>query len=770
MDNLILISLLLVFSGAVVAPLTHRLSPKYAPWLLAIIALFPFLVWISNTPEVISGKTIIETYSWVESLGFSFRFRLDGLGLLFSLLISGIGTLIVLYGGTYLAKDKNLPKFYSYLFIFMGSMLGVVLSDNIFALFIFWELTSLSSYLLIGYKHGYEDSRKSALQALLVTGSGGLALMAGFILIANVTGSPNISDWVVNGNLFEQSGHFGLILVLILLGAFTKSAQFPFHFWLPNAMVAPTPVSAYLHSATMVKAGVYLLARLNPYFSSSPEWQYTLIIFGAITMVFGVVWALFQTDLKKILAYTTISALGVMVFFIGIGSPKAIQGAMVYLLAHALYKGGLFMVAGNIDHATGTRDIHKLSGLFAKMKFTGTAAILASLSLAGVPLLLGFLAKELLYEAAMHAPFFPVLFTSAIFITGAISVYLAILLGWKVLFSKGKHPSDTAHEVKPGMFIGPVLLSILGFVLGLLPGISAEGLLSKTALSVLPAASALKLYLWHGFNLVLLLSVITLISGWVIYRYSGIFKGSEMRISRLEKFGPEVIYNKSWEMLILFAEKLTRFVQSGYLRFYIMIILITLIGLVIFPIGYYKLIEFNLSLEGVRLYEVLLAALVIASIVFTVRATSRLAAIAILGVAGYAVAIFFAIYGAIDLAITQFLIETLTVVVFVFVLYKLPGYMKLSPGLHRYRDAIIALVGGGTMTIVILLVTNYPLVSELKLFFAENSYVLAKGRNVVNVILVDFRALDTLGEITVLSIAALGVFAMMKLRLSNREK
>ena len=767
-ENLILITLLLIFFGALVAPFIVRLLPKYAPWILCVIPLVPFIAFATNTPELIAGKTFIETYTWVDALGINFKFRLDGLSLLFALLVTGIGSLIVVYGGTYLANDKHLSKFYAYLFVFMGSMLGVVVSDNIFVLFVFWELTSISSYLLIGYKHGYEASRKSALQALLVTGTGGLALMAGFILIANVAGSPNISDWVANGHLVAHSIYFELILILVLLGAFTKSAQFPFHFWLPNAMVAPTPVSAYLHSATMVKAGVYLLARLNPYFAASSEWQYSLIGVGAITMIFGAVWALFQSDLKRILAYTTISALGVLVFFIGIGSTKAIQGAMVFLLAHALYKGGLFMVAGNIDHSTGTRDINKLSGLFKKMKFTGISAILASLSLAGFPLLLGFIAKELLYEAATKAPFMPLFFTLLIFITGAISVYLALVMGWKILFGNDSQPA--AHEVKLGMFIGPVVLSSLGFVFGMFPGISIEGLLATTSFSVVPGSDFLKLKIWHGFNFVLLLSGITLVSGWVIYRKASIFKNTSKKLELLEKFGPEKIYTKSWEWLLLFAEKLIGIVQSGYLRYYIMTILISLIGLIVFPIVYYNLTHFNFSIKGLDLYDVLLAALIIGSTIFTIKATSRLAAIAILGVTGYAIAIFFAIYGAIDLAITQFLIETLIVVVFVFVLYKLPGYMKLSADHLRLRDAAIAIAGGASMTIVMLLVTNYPLMSESKEFFAANSYIMAKGRNVVNVILVDFRALDTLGEITVLAIAALGVFSMMKLKLSKREK
>ena len=770
MGGLLLLSLILVFLGAGIAPVLHRYLPKLSPWLLSIIPLSSFTIFLVYTPVVITGKAVMESYKWVDALGFNFKFHLDGLSLLFSLLISGIGMLIVIYGGSYLANDRNLSKFYSFLFLFMGSMMGVVLSDNIFSLFIFWELTSLSSYLLIGFKHGYEDSRKSALQALLVTGSGGLALLAGLIMVSFVAGSPNISEWSGLSGKITASPHFGLILTLLLLGAVTKSAQFPFHFWLPSAMAAPAPVSAYLHSATMVKAGVYILARFNPYFEDSQAWQIALTSAGGLTMIFASVYALFHSDLKKILAYTTVSALGLMIFFIGIGTPKAIQGVMAFILAHAMYKGGLFMIAGNIDHSTGLRNVTKLSGLFPTMKVTGIAALLTSFSMAGFPFMMGFLSKELLYESALKAPQMAIIYTIFLFITSAIFVYLAILTGWKIFFLKSDKPALKTHDASIGMYIGPLILGIFGLISGIIPAVTVEGLLSKTAMAASSSAGGMKLYLWHGFNPVLGISIITLLAGWGLYKISGIFEKAGNFITITEKFGPEAIYDKSWEIFLHFADVLSRFVQSGYLRYYIMIILSALITSLLFPLWHYKLLNFNSSLSGVGLYEILLALMVASSVFFVIKVNSRLAAIAILGFAGYGIAVFFSIYGAPDLAMTQFLIETLTVAVFMYVLYRLPGYIKMSPGLHRYRDAAIALAGGITLTAVMLLVTNYPLTSELKTYFAENSYILARGRNVVNVILVDFRALDTMGEITVLAIAALGVFAMMKLRLSKRER
>lgn len=760
----ILIYLSLIFIGALVAPLICRLFKKYSPWLLCLFPLVSFIGLLSLAPQVFTGKRLIEKYEWVNALGFNFQFDLDGLSLLFVLLITGMGTLIIIYAGSYLSKDKNLPSFYSFIFIFMGAMLGMMLSDNIFVLFIFWELTSISSYLLIGYKHEEENARKSALQALLVTGTGGLALLAGLILAANAAGSPNISDWITGGTTLIDSKHFGLMLTLLLLGAFTKSAQFPFHFWLPNAMAAPTPVSAYLHSATMVKAGVYLLARLNPYFSQAEEWHYALIFFGGITMLVGAVSALFHSDLKKILAYTTISALGIMVFALGVGTPQAIQGLVVFLLSHAFYKGALFMIAGNVDHASGTRDINKLSGLFRNMPFTAFAAMLAALSMAGIPFMPGFLSKELFYEAVIESPQLSLLLSFIIISANSIFVVIALLLGWKLFFSPPFLKEPQLAEVAPGMYLGPVVLGIAGMFVVIFPFLNAETLLASAAVSISPIAAGWELQIWHGFTPVLGLSVLTLLLGWLVYRFhETIFNKYNKWIYKLEKYGPEAIYNLSWKAIIRFAEVVISILQNGYLRFYIMSILATLIFFILFTIHHYNLVAFNFSFSGIEIYEILLTILVISAIVFVVISKSRLIAVVILGVIGYGIALFYAIYGGADLAMTQFLVETLTVVIFVYILSKLPGFIERSSRIQRWRDIIIAIIGGATITTVMLLVTNYPLVSELKVFFGTNSYLLGKGRNAVNVILVDFRALDTFGEITVLAIVALGVFALIKL-------
>jgi len=761
------LTLLLVFSGTLLAPLLYRLPVRWATRLLALLPLGAFTYFAMEVPHVVYGHVHQEGYVWVYGLGFDFVFLLDGLSLLFALLITGIGTLIVLYGGTYLERHAALPRFFTFLFLFMGSMLGVVLSDNIFALFVFWELTSLSSYLLIGYRHGHAPTRKAALQALLVTATGGLALMAGLILATTATGSQVISYWEPGGAALMASPYFPAMVVLVLLGAFTKSAQFPFHFWLPNAMAAPTPVSAYLHSATMVKAGVYLLARLSPHFGGTPGWDEALMTFGGITMLVGALWALLQTDLKKVLAYTTISALGLLVMALGMGTTMAVQGALVFLLAHACYKGALFMVAGNVDHGTGSRNVDRLGWLFGAMPWTGGAAVLAALSMAGFPLLLGFIGKELLYEATIHHPVFHWTLTIALFLTSVAFVSLAVLLGGKLFYGPRGPLAITPHEVRPGMWAAPLLLAVAGLFFGVLPGSTVQGLLGRAVEAVRPDAGPMELHLWHGFTPVLGLSLLTLLAGFALYRQGARIRRGRGWSHAAGRVGPEAIYEGSWRAITTFSTRFTAMVQSGHLRYYIMVVLVTLFALLLFPIQHYGLFHPAHTFAGVDPYEWLLALLVAAAVVATVAAANRLMAIAILGVVGYGVALFFAIYGGTDMAMTQFLVETLTLIVFVYVLWKLPNFILLTGTGHRFRDVTIALAGGAVMTTVILLVTDYPLVSELKLYYAQNSYLLAKGRNVVNVILVDFRALDTLGEITVLSIAGLGVLALTKLKLGK---
>lgn len=764
-----LIAVLSGFILAFFAPLVHKIIPRYSGILLSLLPFSIFLYFVSFVGQVEKGSQIQFLYEWIPSLGISLSFQLDGLGLFFALLISGFGTFIFLYAHGYLHGHYNFGRFYLYLTLFMASMLGLVLSDNLISLFVFWELTSLSSYLLIGYYNDSEKSRKSALQAMLVTVLGGLFMMAGVVLAGMVAGTYRFSELLANADVIRNHPYYIPILILVVTGAFTKSAQFPFHFWLPNAMAAPAPVSAYLHSTTMVKAGIYLLARMTPILGGTPEWQFTLTSFGAVTMVMAALLAIQYTDLKKILAYTTISALGVMVFLIGIGTTLSIQAAMVFLLAHALYKGTLFMVVGNIDHETGTRDVNELSGLRKKMPFTAYAAVLATMSMAGVLPFFGFIAKEILYEAALEFSAGKILVIGAVFLTGMIFAALALELGYKLFFGKPVETPKKPHEAPPTMLAGPILFATLGLFGGLFAEFVVP-ILKPSSDVVLNFEKVLKLSLWHGFTLVLLLSLLTLLGGFLVYKIRNKIRKLAAPLENLYKVGPAAIYEKAIPGLIKFATLQTRFFQNGDLKNYIGTIIWVFIGLVLYSFignnGVFNFGERFASMSEFRYYDLTIVAMVIVSLVIVIVAKGRLTALIALGVVGYAIAIIFIFYGAPDLAMTQFLIETLTVVLFVLILHRLPGLIHYQK-FEGWKYVLVSVVFGLVMTSVVLMVTGDPLDSELRKLYSELSYPEGKGRNVVNVILVDFRQLDTLGEIAVLAIAALGIFSLLKIKSSG---
>jgi multicomponent Na+:H+ antiporter subunit A len=664
---------------------------------------------------------------------------------------------------------KKLARFYGYLLFFMTSMLGVVLSDNILALFVFWELTSISSYLLIGFNHETERSRYAALQALLVTGGGGLAMMAGLILMGVVGGSFNISELLNQAPAIVGHSLYLPILILILLGAFTKSAQFPFHFWLPNAMEAPTPVSAYLHSATMVKAGVFLLARLNPVLSGTDVYHITLTVFGGITMLMGAAMAIGQNDLKRILAYTTVSALGIMVFLIGLGGKYAVTAAVTFLVVHSMYKGGLFLVAGAIDHETGTRDIRKLGGLKAFLPLIFLGAILAAFSYSGIPPFLGFVAKELIYEATSHFHVHPVILTVAAVLTNMFLVATAIMVGVKPFFGKYIQTPKHPHHAPVTLWLGPVLLGFLGLVLGAMPSLISKGLVLPTVAAV-AQAEGVKLALWHGLTPLLLLSLLTLAGGVAFYYLSFAVKKQMAFFDKLALVGPEEWYKLLLKGLVKFSSRQTAFFQDGYLRHYFYWILAVFIGLIVFTLFSKDLFGLiRVDFTGIYFHEALLVIIMLLAAYSAIRAKTVLSSVAALGVVGYGIALIFAFFSAPDLALTQFSIETLTVILLVLIAYNVPRFSKISTRRNTNRDAVISIAAGLTVTVLVLLVLNMPSESKISTFFLENSYVAAHGRNVVNVILVDFRGLDTMGEITVLSLAAIGVYTLLKFR-SSRKK
>ncbi|GGD96265.1 putative monovalent cation/H+ antiporter subunit A [Planktosalinus lacus] len=756
-------SLLLVVAGKYIKGKAAILS--------ALVPLGLFIYFLQFTRQISSGEIITKTYEWVPSLGVNLGFTLDGISLIFTLMITGIGFLVFAYTATYLKGHEYLDRFYGYLGIFMAAMLGVVLSDNIISLFIFWELTSISSFFLIGFNNKEKASRKSAVLALSITGIGGLLLLAGALILGNITGTYSISEMLLSKDLIAESSHYIIIVILIFGAAFTKSAQFPFHFWLPGAMKAPTPVSTYLHSATMVKAGVYLLMRFTPSLGNTELWNTTLITVGAITMVYAAIHTLFRTDLKGILAYSTIAALGILVFLIGLGTREAFVAACVFILVHALYKATLFLVTGIIDHETGTRDVTRLSGLRKVLLPVAIAGFLAAISNAGIPPSFGFIGKDLIYEATLHFGNTGVLLTALAIITNILLLYAGFLAGIKPFTGKLPQSFEKAHMPGFLMWIPPLILAILGITIGVFPSIVQDSLIQPAVTAMGQNGSEIQIKLWHGFNLILGLSAITIGVGLLIYF---LFKPSlklEKGIAKFDKIAPKSIVESIGYGFGQGSKKVTGLIQNGYLRYYVSVIILFLVLLT----GYTLLqntkyvIDYD-SFSELTVYEVLTLLVMAVGILYTVFTRSRLAAVAAMGVVGLAISLIFVYYSAPDLAMTQFSIDTLTVILFVLVLYRLPKYLKLSDRKARIKDGILSVVFGSLITVLALEVLGEPQGSQITDFYAENAYVLAKGKNVVNVILVDFRGIDTFMEIAVLTIAAIGVFSLLKLRLTKKNR
>lgn len=722
-------------------------------------------IWFLIKVSLIQGGGLLETrVPWIPELGLVLSFSLNGLSLAFALLITGIGALVFIYAQAYMKNYANTDRFYFYLFLFSGAMLGLVLSENLIQLFIFWELTSYFSFLLIAFFNEKESARNAAFQSLYVTGFGGLILLAGIILIGNVVDSYSLSVWIANADVIKESTVYLPGLLLILVGAFSKSAQFPFHFWLPGAMQAPTPVSAYLHSATMVKVGFFLLASLNPVMGGTPEWTYFIPLFGVITMLVGSYFAITQTDIKAILAYTTISALGILILLIGIDTKLSIKAAILFLFIHAFYKAALFMIAGMIDKKTGTREISKLGGLARYMPVTFVVTLLALFSMAGLPPMLGFLGKELIYEAKVQSPGI----ASLVLIMGVASNILMIAVSLfflkKVFFGKGNYSMKELS--KKGLFIaGPFVLSLLSLFFGLFPDLLAKAMLEPALKSIFLEAYSVKLNIWHGFNRVFFLSLFTVLSGVSLFilidKRPKVLETWRKLNSKIFTIEFTNVFAGAIDKFIGISKRNAKIVQHGYHRYYILTIIAVTTVLLLFQIFITRGWELQSKFTFNPFYISGLIGVIVLATIYTIVSKSRIAAIIAMGVIGYGISMVYLYYSAIDLAITQIIVETLTVVMFVIVLQRLPEFARLSSRKTKIRDMAIALSFGVVMTILALKAIhvdfNYP-VSE---YFIENSFTKANGRNVVNVILVDFRALDTLGEITVLAIAALGVFVLL---------
>ncbi len=735
------------------------------------VSLSSLVLLLSQAPDVFNGKTIIQTWPWLTQVGIDFSFRLDALGLLFSLLITGIGTLIYIYAYYYLSPKNSLSKLYVLLMLFMAAMLGISLSNNLILLLIFWELTSISSFLLVGYWSNYDAAQRGSRMALTITGMGGLCMLGGFVLLAQITGTYQIDQILTMSSQIQQHPLFVPTLLLILMGAFTKSAQFPFHFWLPNAMAAPTPVSAYLHSATMVKAGIFLLARLLPIFAGAALYHNLVTFIGLFTLCMAAFFAIFKEDLKGLLAYSTISHLGLIVCLLGIGSPLAVSAAIFHIINHATFKAALFMIAGIIDHESGTRDLRKLSGLWQLLPFTATLTMITAASMAGVPLTNGFLSKEMFFTELLANLTGPVMIVSAIIATfaGIFAVAYSVRLVHGVFFDGplGKDvPNKEAHEPPFGMRAPATLLAALCILVGLFPALLVEHIVNSTARASIQntAFEGTHLAIWHGLNAPLLMSVIALLGGLVFY--FALAKGGKLRRIDLDpllgRLQGKVLFDLFLKHLLLSSRKFRRFTENGKLQSYLLWILIFSVAIVIVP--------FWLQGIGTGSRE-LVHAPVIAIVLWLLLFSAcwmmlwfhheRIKAVLISGAVGLVVTMVFICFSAPDLALTQITVDVVTTVLLLMSLSLLPQLTPYESSVsRRWRDALIAIIAGlGIAWISWLIMTRDH--NSISWFFMQQSIPLGGGTNVVNVILVDFRGFDTFGEITVLGIAAIGTLCMM---------
>jgi len=764
------IALFLPFLAAVIAPFLTRRFGHNAAWILALAPALAFLHFCGFLPEIVAGEVATGGYAWAPSFNLSFSWFLDGLSLTFALLITGIGTLIVIYSGGYMKGHEGQGRFLSFILLFMGAMLGLVVSDSFLMLFVYWELTSITSFLLIGFDHEREAARRAALQALVVTGAGGLSLLAGLVFLWNMTGVTQLSLLVHMGAGLRESPFYLAALILVLGGAFTKSAQFPFHFWLPNAMEAPTPVSAYLHSATMVKAGVYLLMRLNPVMGATPAWEILLPFFGGITLIAGTMLGLRQTDLKLMLAYTTMASLGLLVLLTGFGSPHAVDAAVLYLVAHCLFKGGLFMAVGAVDHEAGTRDITRLGGLRTAMPVTFCAALLAALSMGGLPLFLGFLAKEEIYAALWAGNPRAVFFTGLALIGNALMFALAFAVGLKPFVGPRAETPKHAHEGPAPLWLGPVVLAGLGLLAALFPGIAHRSIFSPMASAVAGKNVVIDITTLPHPGVPLTLSLATMALGALVYWR--LADARALMVRALENLGPgpDRGFDHVVSGLVRFSVSVTRFVQPGRLEIYITVTFILLaLTLLVPPVVFGELPGMPVWPDGILVEETAFLIIALIGIIAVLRARDRLTAIVSLGIQGFAVAVIFLLFGAPDLSFTQFMVETLSVVILALVMTRL----RLSPADHRPAgqliiDAVIAAACGLGFTLLLLKSVEGPFDSLLTDFFNAYSKAIAHGANVVNVIIVDFRGTDTLGEIAVVMVTGLAVLALIRVRADKK--
>ncbi|WP_425609180.1 Na+/H+ antiporter subunit A [Ureibacillus aquaedulcis] len=777
-----------------------KVSTIHTGWFVLVVPIFLVSYYALFIPTVSKGDSVIAQLDWIPSLGISFVSYLDGLSLLFSLLISGIGALVVLYSIFYLDRTKEqLHNFYIYLLMFMCAMLGVVQSDNMMTLYLFWELTSISSFLLIGYWNNRDKSRFGALKSMMITVAGGMMMLGGFVLLSIMGDTFSIRELISQAPELSTNDLFVVALVLILLGAFTKSAQFPFYIWLPDAMEAPTPVSAYLHSATMVKAGLYLVARFTPIFAVSEIWIWLVTGIGLLTLFWGSFFALKQRDLKGILAFSTVSQLGLIMSLLGVGAiafhvdgaqetifKYAAFAAIFHLINHATFKGSLFMIAGIVDHETGTRDIRKLGGLMSIMPVSFTVALIGSFSMAGLPPFNGFLSKEMFLTAVLSITEFDlfnfstwgVLFPIIAWIASVFTFIYSFYFVFHTFTGKGKIDQlpHKPHEAPMGMLVSPVILAGLVVALFFIPNMIADTFIKPAVMAVQPFLYSspdqidIHVAAWHGHIttelkmtagiIVLGLALFLTLSRW--QKIYSLFP-SKLTLNNLYDF---IIY----DLFDRWAGRLSGLYMTGSIRRYLSYMLGSISIIVIATL--FMQDAFRMNFDGaspIRIYQVILIIVLVIGTITTVFAKSRITSIVALGLVGYTVSLFFIMFNAPDLALTQLVIETISVALFLLAFYHLPKLKKEKERTQfRFGRAFVSIAVGAMVTLVALSAHSQKLIPSISEYYKETVYSLAGGGNIVNVILVDYRGFDTLFEIAVLSIAGIAIFGMIKLRLSKK--
>ena len=769
--------LLLPFAGSLLAALMPTHARTAAAGWAALVSLAA-LVWVALLfPTLQTGQVLHEEYRWIPSAGINFSVRMDGFAWMFAMLVTGIGLLVALYARYYMSKNDPVPRFFSFFLAFMGAMLGVVLSGNVVQLVFFWELTSLFSFMLIGYWYHRKDARRGARMALTVTGAGGLAMLAGMLMLGHIAGSYQLDVILGAGERIRAHPLYTPMLVLVLLGAFTKSAQFPFHFWLPRAMAAPTPVSAYLHSATMVKAGVFLLARLWPALSGTEQWFWLVGGAGVVTLVLGAYFAMFQNDLKGLLAYSTISHLGLITLLLGLNRDLAAVAAVFHIMNHATFKASLFMAAGIIDHETGTRDMRRLSGLWKAMPITGTLAFVASAAMAGVPLMNGFLSKEMFFAETVDLSSTPLL-DYGLPVAATVAGIFAVV--YSLRFSVGVFLGPPArrlplepHEPVRWMRVPIEILVLLCIVVGIFPQWSIGPALDVAARPVVGGAMPpFSLAIWHGFNKPLVMSLIALGGGIALYLLlrrgvvAGRFKHAPLLGLNGQRLFESTLYGldraSRWALAVLSTYRL----QPQMLLMVLAAIVFASVALWAGGISWGDRPRVPGNLEFALLWVLgCVAALAAAN----QAKFHRLAALILLGAVGLAVSLTFLWFSAPDLALTQLTVEVVTTVLFLLGLRWLPKrrpeeaeHLGLRVRARRARDFVVSLVAGGGMAVLAYAMMTRPAPQSISPFFIDRSLPEGGGTNVVNVMLVDFRAFDTMGEITVLGIVGLTVYALLR--------